>query len=359
MQRFFKGKKILITGNTGFKGSWLTEILLQWGADIVGVSLPPKTEPNLFAILNLEQRIKNYFLDIRDFDALKKVIADERPEIVFHLAAQPIVRISYDDPLTTYSTNALGTANVLQAIHEVGSVRAAVIITTDKVYKNVEWIYPYRENDPLGGYDPYSASKAAADIIAQSYIQSFFNPKDFGKKHQTLVAIARAGNVIGGGDWGEYRLVPDIVRSIYEKNEKVIIRSPRAIRPWEHVLEPLAGYLELASGLYAGKIEYSDAWNFGPDHESFMNVEELVKRATALLAKGTYEIREDNTKHEAGILMLDTTKAKSFLDWSPRLRFQENIDFTFSWYRNYYEKAADPIEFTDAQIKSFFNDASS
>ncbi|MEK9151265.1 MAG: CDP-glucose 4,6-dehydratase [Patescibacteria group bacterium] len=354
MNNFFKGKKVLVTGHTGFKGSWLTAVLLQWGADVVGVSLPPGTQPNLFSILNLEQRIRNHFLDIRDFDALKKVVADECPEIIFHLAAQAIVRTSYDDPLTTYSTNTLGTANILQAIHEVGFVKAAVIITTDKVYKNFEWAYPYRENDVLGGYDPYSASKAAADIIAQSYMQSFFNPKDFGKKHQTLVSIARAGNVIGGGDWAEYRLVPDIVRSIYEKDERVIIRSPRAIRPWEHVLEPLSGYLELASGLYAGKLEYSDAWNFGPDHESFVNVEELVKRATLLLGKGTYEVQEDKTKHEAGILMLDTTKAKSLLRWSPKLKFEENIDFTFSWYKNYYEKAEDPIEFTDAQIRKFF-----
>lgn len=354
MKVFFKGKKVLITGHTGFKGSWLTEVLLQWGADVVGVSLPAETQPNLFSILNLEQRIKNYFFDIRNFDALKNVVADERPEIIFHLAAQAIVRISYDDPLATHSTNVLGTANILQAIHEVGCIKAAVIITTDKVYKNFEWPYPYRENDVLGGYDPYSASKAAADIIAQSYMQSFFNPKDFGKKHQTLVSIARAGNVIGGGDWAEYRLVPDIVRSVYAKNEKIIIRSPRAIRPWEHVMEPLSGYLELAFGLYSGKLEYSDAWNFGPDHESFVNVEKLVKRAVAILGKGVYEIQEDDTKHEAGILMLDTTKAKSVLKWSPKLKFEENVDLTFSWYRNYYEKAGDPIEFTDAQIREFF-----
>ena len=354
MNDFFKGKKILITGHTGFKGSWLTAVLLQWGAEVTGVSLSPKTQPSLFAILNLEQRAKNHFLDIRDFDALKKVVADERPEIVFHLAAQAIVRTSYDDPLTTYSTNALGTANILQAIHEVGCVKAVVVITTDKVYKNFEWPYPYRENDVLGGYDPYSASKAAADIIAQSYIQSFFNPKDFGKKHETLVSIARAGNVIGGGDWAEYRLIPDMVRAVYAKNEKIIIRSPQSVRPWEHVLEPLSGYLELARGLYIGKLEYSDTWNFGPDHESFVNVEELVKRAIKLLGKGTYEIQEDDTKHEAGILMLDTTKAKSFLNWSPRLKFKESIGLTFSWYRNYYEKEQDPIQFTDTQIKKFF-----
>ena len=219
MERFFKGKKVLVTGHSGFKGSWLTQILLRFGADVVGVSLRPTTEPNLFTLLELERRAKSYFCDIRNYEELKKVISEERPEIVFHLAAQALVRPSYEDPLVTYSTNVLGTANVLQILHELGCARSVVVVTTDKVYKNLEWIYPYRENEALGGYDPYSASKAAADIVSQSYIQSFFNPADFGTKHQTLVAVARAGNVIGGGDWAEYRLIPDIMRSIIEKKE--------------------------------------------------------------------------------------------------------------------------------------------
>lgn len=354
MNNFFKGKKILVTGHTGFKGSWLTQILVRWGAEVVGVSLPPMAEPNLFAILDLEKKIKNYFVDIRNYSELKGVIEKERPEIVFHLAAQAIVRSSYDDPLETYSTNVLGTANILQALHEVDCAKSAVIITTDKVYENKEWIYPYRENDPLGGYDPYSASKAAADIVTQSYIKSFFNPEDFKTKHHTLVAIARAGNVIGGGDWAPYRLIPDIVRSVYEKNEKITIRSPRAIRPWEHVLEPLSGYLALSQKLYEGEVVFSDAWNFGPNDESFVSVETVVRCALTSLGRGEYEVQEDHSKHEAAILKLDTTKAKSLLDWHPRLNFQENIEFTIAWYKNFYQKREDSVKFTNAQIDAFF-----
>jgi len=354
MNNFFKNKKVFITGHTGFKGSWLTQILLQWGAEVVGVSLSPKVEPSLFTILSLEKKIKNYFVDIRNYSELRGVIEKEHPEIVFHLAAQAIVRNSYDDPLETYSTNALGTANVLQALHEVGCAKSVVIITTDKVYENKEWIYPYRENDALGGYDPYSASKAAADIIAQSYTQSFFNQKDYGRKHNTLVAIARAGNVMGGGDWAPYRLIPDIVRSVYEKNEKIIIRSPRAVRPWEHVLEPLSGYLNLAMKLYKGKKELSDTWNFGPNDGSFINVETVVKKAIEILGKGAYEVEVDHGKHEANILKLDTTKAKSILQWHPQLDFQKNIEFTFDWYRNYYQKTEDPTLYTKKQIDKLF-----
>jgi CDP-glucose 4,6-dehydratase len=236
----------------------------------------------------------------------------------------------------------------------VGGVKSAVIITTDKVYENKEWVYPYRETDALGGYDPYSASKAAADIVANSYIKSFFNTEDFEKKHETLVAIARAGNVIGGGDWAKYRLVPDIVRAIYEKNEVVEIRSPEAIRPWEHVLEPLSGYLMLAKGLYEGKAELSGAWNFGPNDESFMPVEMLVKKAINILGKGTIDVRLDSSKHEANILKLDVNKAKAILGWQPKFNFEKNLQFTFDWYKNYYENLSNPSEFTNKQIEEFF-----
>lgn len=354
MDDFFREKKVLITGHTGFKGSWLTQILLRFGADVVGVSLVPEDKNGLFSILGLEGKIKNYFSDIRDFDDLKRIISSERPEIVFHLAAQALVRESYDDPLMTYSTNVLGTANVMQALHEIGCARSVVVITTDKVYKNLEWIYPYRENDALGGYDPYSASKAAADIVTQSYIQSFFNPEAFGKKHQTLVAVARAGNVIGGGDWGKHRLVPDIMRSIMEKGEKLIMRNPHAIRPWEHVLEPLSGYLTLSQRLYERKTVFSDTWNFGPNDESFVEVEAVVRQILTHLGKGEYEVQEDYSKHEANILKLDTTKAKSLLGWRPRLDFNENIEFTAAWYKNFYQKKEDPILFTNRQVDLFF-----
>lgn len=355
MKDFYKGKKVLITGHSGFKGSWMTQILLNFGAQIVGVSLPSETSPSLFDALELKGKIKNYYCDIRDYKALSQIFDTEKPEIVFHLAAQAIVRSSYDDPLKTISTNVLGTANVLQAIKEVGGVKSAVIITTDKVYENKEWHHAYRENDPLGGYDPYSASKAAADIVTNSYIQSFFNTKDFEIKHNTLIAIARAGNVVGGGDWADYRLIPDIIRSIYEKKESIKSRNPQAIRPWEHVMEPLSGYLLLAKGLYEKRIDLSGAWNFGPNNESFRNVGNLIDEAIKILGTGTHETEADTSKHEAHILKLDINKADALLDWRPKLTFKENLELTFAWYKNYYEKSQDVVEFTDNQIKGFFN----
>ncbi len=354
MKEFYKGKKVLITGHTGFKGAWLSQILLNWGAKVVGVSLVPNTDPSLFSILDLSSRMNNYYVDISDYKKIKGIFFLEEPEIVFHLAAQPIVRLSYDEPLNTFGTNVQGTVNILEAIREVKTVKSAVIITTDKVYKDNHWHYPYREIDPLGGYDPYSASKAAADIVAQSYIQSFFNPKDYGVLHNTLVTIARAGNVIGGGDWAIYRLTPDIVRSVYEKSAPVEIRYPVAIRPWEHVLEPLSGYLHLGKGLFDGDKSYSRAWNFGPNDDSFATVEELAKKAISLLGKGELLITPDASKHETKILKLDITEAKTLLGWSPRLNFEQSLEYTFSWYRNYYEHKTNMLEFTNSQINSFF-----
>lgn len=354
LEPFFKNKKVLVTGHSGFKGSWLTRILINWNAKVSGISLPPITSPNLFSVLKIQNKIKNYFIDIRDFEEVKKTIIKEKPEIVFHLAAQPIVRDSYDDPLKTYTTNVIGTANVLQAIKETNTVKSAVVITTDKVYENKEWIYPYREVDSLGGYDPYSASKAAADIVANSYIQSFFNIDDFDKKHNTLVAIARAGNVIGGGDWANYRLIPDIIRAIYERKEEIVIRSPKAIRPWEHVLEPLSGYLELAQGLYNKNLNLAGVWNFGPNDDSFVQVEKLITKAISILKKGRFKIEEDITKHEAILLKLDTSKARSIFGWRPTFNIEENLKFTFDWYKKYYDNPKDIIEFTNNQIKSFF-----
>ena len=298
--------------------------------------------------------MKHHVVDIRDYEKLKKVFLLEQPEIVFHLAAQPIVRLSYEEPLSTISTNVLGTTHVMDIVREVKTVKSVVIITTDKVYKDNNWSYPYREIDPLGGYDPYSSSKAAADLVTQSYIQSFFNPKDFGVTHSTNVTIARAGNVIGGGDWAPNRLVPDIIRAVYEQDKPVEIRYPNAIRPWEHVLEPLSGYLQLGKSLYEGNVSHSRAWNFGPNDDSFATVEELVQKALLLLEKGTLLIKADESKHETKILKLDITEAKTLLGWSPNLNFEENLEYTFSWYKNYYEKQVDVIDFTDSQINSFF-----
>jgi CDP-glucose 4,6-dehydratase len=355
MKEFYLHKKILVTGHTGFKGSWLTQILLNWGADVVGVSLHPTTTPNLFGALNLEKRVKNYFLDINDLEEMKKIVSHEKPEIIFHLAAQPIVRTGYDDPIGTFSTNCMGTANILEAIREVRSVRSAVIITTDKVYENKEWHYPYRENDPLGGYDPYSASKAAADIVTSSYIQSFFNPENFEVTHTTLIGIARAGNVVGGGDWADYRLIPDVIRAVYHDGKHVEIRNPASVRPWQHVLEPLSGYLLLAKRLYEKEKQLSQAWNFGPYNDSFVSVESLLLEAKKAIPSFEFVVKPDTSlKHEAGLLKLDINKASHYLNWKPRLTFEQTVSLTFDWYKNYYEKKEDVLEFTNKQINDFF-----
>ncbi|KKQ40676.1 MAG: CDP-glucose 4,6-dehydratase [Candidatus Magasanikbacteria bacterium GW2011_GWA2_37_8] len=357
MKNFYQNKKVLVTGHSGFKGSWLVKILNNWGAEVIGVSLPPDTTPNLFEVLNLANQIKeNYFVDIRDFDKIKEIVQKTKPEIVFHLAAQPLVRDSYNDPLYTYSINVLGTANILQVVKEVGGIKSVVAITTDKVYENKEWAHPYKETDALGGYDPYSASKAAADIVTNSYLQSFFNPKDFNLKHNTLVAIARAGNVIGGGDWAKDRLVPDMVRSIFEHKESLVIRNPKSIRPWQHVLEPLRGYLMLAEKLYNGNSSISGAWNFGPQEDSFICVEELVKNGIKILGRGNYEIIEDDSKHEANLLKLDINKALDKLQWKPKLSFEGSLKETFDWYREFYINQEKIIDFTDEQIKLYFNE---
>jgi len=354
MREFFKGKKIIITGNTGFKGSWLSQILLNFGAEVVGISLPPETNPSLFQSLSLDSRMKTYFCDVRNFQELDDIFKQEKPEIVLHLAAQALVRDSYDDPLKTFSSNSLGTTNVLEAIRKNNCVKSAVIITTDKVYFNNGSPIPYKEGDPLGGYDPYSASKAAADIIASSYINSFFNVADFGKKHNTLIAIARAGNVIGGGDWANDRLIPDIIRAIYDKKEEVVLRSPNAVRPWQHVLDPLNGYLTLAKELYNKNTGCVGAWNFGPDQSGQITVEHLVGKAIEILGMGSYRIEADNTKHEATLLSLNIDKSKELLKWSPMIDFEKSIKMTFDWYRSFYEKKGDIIELTNKQIEECF-----
>jgi CDP-glucose 4,6-dehydratase len=347
---FFKGKKVLVTGHTGFKGAWLAEVLHMWGAKVTGVALEPATEPNLSEILRLKEKINNYNIDILDQKKLLEIFKKEQPEIVFHLAAQAIVKVSYDEPIKTYETNAIGTAKVLQAVRETPSIKAAVVITSDKVYENKEWVHPYREIDRLGGIDPYSASKAAADIIAQSFIKCFLNSDD-----SPLAAITRAGNVIGGGDWSPYRIVPDIVRAISEKDEELIIRNPQSIRPWQFVLEPLSGYLLLAKKLYEGNKDLVTTWNFGPNDENFVTVKEIVETGINLLEKGSYKVIADKTFHESNLLKLDISKSRSMLGWKPRLNLKQTLDFTFNWYRNYYAKIEDPEVYTDHQIIEYFN----
>lgn len=355
IDNLFRDKTILISGHTGFKGAWLSHILLHSGAHVVGVSLPPHTEPNAFTVLGIERQCKNYFFDIRDGERVKQVVRQEKPDIIFHLAAQPLVRASYDDPLTTYSTNVMGTANVLQAVRETPTVRSVVVITTDKVYENKEWVYPYREVDPLGGYDPYSASKAAADMVAMSYHQSFFNPAEYGVKHRTLIAIARAGNVIGGGDWAVDRLIPDIVRAVWAEDGRVALRHPRSIRPWQHVFEPLWGYLLLAQGLWAGRVEYTGAWNFGPAPAGVVSVEIIASAMLKHLGKGKIVVEDDgNMKHEGGLLQLDSTKARSVLEWQPVLSFAETVAWTIDWYRTCYERPEEIMNLSSKQIETFF-----
>lgn len=358
LQQFFQNKRILVTGHTGFKGAWLAQVLMNWGAHVTGIALKPHVLPNLHDILGIVRRMNTYILDIRNFSELQAIFEKEKPEIVIHLAAQAIVRESYRDPLRTIAVNTLGTGHVLEAIRHCASVKSAVLITTDKVYENKEWWYSYRENDRLGGQDPYSASKSSADIIITSYTKSFFHPEQFQKNHHTLIAAARAGNVIGGGDWSPDRLVPDFVRAAFEDKACLRLRNPRSIRPWEYVLEPISGYLLLAKKLYEGNTHCVGAWNFGPHDESFVTAEEMVQKAIAISGRGEYRVESDDFAHESALLKLDIAKAKTVLGWKPILTLEQNLHFTLDWYKAYYEKKEDIVGFTDAQIDLFFKEFS-
>lgn len=326
-----------MTGHTGFKGSWLCLWLEKLGANVVGYALEPPSDPNHFDLLKTD--IRSVKGDVRDSGKLEGVFRSYRPELVFHLAAQALVRRSYLWPAETFETNVMGTVNVLEACRKTGSVRAVIIITSDKCYENREQFSRYCETDPLGGYDPYSASKGCAEIVTASYRRSFFSPADFGARHNILVASARAGNVIGGGDWSEDRLLPDIVRAA-SSGGKISIRNPKSVRPWQHVLEPLAGYLMLGERLIRGKTEFADAWNFGPDEGSHVEVEEVVRGAKKRWDGVEYEVRPDETLHEAGILKLDCSKALTLLEWKNIWGFEETMDATINWYRQYYESGA-------------------
>lgn len=354
LKGFFRNKRILITGHTGFKGSWLAQMLSNWEAKIVGYALEPNTNPNLFNILNLKSKIKNYFGDIRHYGTLLEVMKKEKPEIVFHLAAQPLVREGYDDPLYTYETNIIGTANMLQAIKESGTVKSAIMVTTDKVYENKEGINSYKETDELGGYDPYSTSKVCAEFVIKSYIRSLFNPDNKNDFSSTLVASTRAGNVIGGGDWSKDRLIPDIVKAAFEGDGKIILRNPRAIRPWQYILEPLLGYIMLSMELYNGNRDFVGAWNFAPEDSSFIEVETLVKKAIRIIKKGNYSVIKDPKKHETAVLKLDSTKAKKHLNWEPVLDIDEALSWTFDWYKKYYENQ-DIVPVSNKQIELFLD----
>lgn len=331
----YHNRNVLITGHTGFKGSWLSLWLVKLGAKVVGYALEPPTKPSHFELLNLD--MVSITGDIRDRDKLNTTFKEYKPEIVFHLAAQPLVRYSYINPVETFETNVMGTINVFEVCKNTETVRAIVNVTSDKCYENREWVWGYRENDPMGGYDPYSASKGCAELTTSSYRRSFFNPDGYGKKHNILLASARSGNVIGGGDWGEDRLIPDIVRAI-SKNETLYIRNPKATRPWQHVLEPLCGYLMLGQKLLEGRKEFADAWNFGPNEEGHINVETVVKSIKERWDRFEYEIdTESDNPREANLLKLDCSKANTLLRWKPIWDFEKAIDVTVRWYREYYE----------------------
>lgn len=347
----YKNKRVLITGNTGFKGTWLTYWLLKMGAVIKGVSLEPNTKPNHFSLLNLD--IETDFVNITDYDSLKKSITKFEPEIIFHLAAQPLVRYSYNHPIETLNTNIIGTANIFEVSRNLKNLRAIVNITTDKCYENKESNYGYKEIDPLGGYDPYSASKACSEIITSSYRNSYFNTLDYNKKHTVLIASARAGNVIGGGDWSDDRLIPDIVKAA-NNNSKSIIRSPNSVRPWQHVLEPLTGYLLLGQKLLQNKTEFADAWNFGPSENEFCSVEEVISIAQKHWKKIKYEVQDTSELHEAKLLKLDSSKANEFLNWKSIWKLDEAVEKTIIWYRDFNEGN---IVLTKTQINDYITQA--
>jgi CDP-glucose 4,6-dehydratase len=328
---FWHNKKVFLTGHTGFKGSWLSLWLQQLGARVTGYALHSPTNPSLFEVANVAQGMVSIIGDIRDESGLAKAMRESSPDIVIHMAAQPLVRRSYVDPVETYSTNVMGTVYLLEAVRQAGP-RAVVNVTSDKCYDNREWVWGYRENEPMGGFDPYSNSKGCAELVTSAYRNSFFNPSKYGE-HQTALATARAGNVIGGGDWAEDRLIPDILRAI-DGGQPVVIRNPSAIRPWQYVLEPLSGYLLLAQKLYENGMEYAEGWNFGPNDEDARTVQWIVERLTKLWGNGA-SWRLDSTihPHEAHFLKLDCSKARARLAWHPCWDLACTIEKVVDWQR--------------------------
>lgn len=328
-RQFWNKKKVFVTGHTGFKGGWLSTWLLEMGAEVAGYALKPNTAPCFFHLCGFGNRVRLVIADIRDADTLKRTIQESQPEIVFHLAAQPLVRRSYQDPVETFSTNVMGAVNLLDAVRRAPSVKAVVIVTSDKCYENKERIEGCKEDDPMGGHDPYSASKGCAELITSAYRRSYFS----GMSHPVAVASARAGNVIGGGDWGEDRLVPDAVRAL-QQNQPLVVRNPEAVRPWQHVLEPLAGYLMLAERLYREKDPWAGAWNFGPRDQDAVPVATLADMVFRLWGKGGWQTNTDqNQPHETHHLKLDCSKAGRLLGWRPSLNLEEAVGLTVSWYQ--------------------------
>lgn len=351
---FYCGKRVLVTGHTGFKGSWLSIWLHELGAEVVGVSQEPFTNRDNFVLSGIGNKMMaDLRSDICDGQKMKEIFQKYQPEIVFHLAAQPLVRYSYEQPVETYEANVMGTIHVMEAIRATSSVKVGVMITTDKCYDNKEQMRGYKEGDPFGGYDPYSSSKGACEIAIQSWRRSFFNPEDYGKKHHVSLASVRAGNVIGGGDWALDRIIPDCIKAL-EQDKVIDIRSPKAIRPWEHVLEPLSGYMLLAKKQWEQPTVFCEGWNFGPESESVSTVWEVATELIKNYGKGELKDSSDPyAMHEAKLLMLDITKAKTKLGWKPRMNMQQCMQLVADWYKRY--QTEDVYQLCVEEIEKFIN----
>lgn len=348
---FWEGKKVFLTGHTGFKGGWCATWLLEMRAEVTGYALKADTEPSYFTLCGLGERMQSVFGDIRELDGLRRALHKARPGIVIHLAAQPLVRRSYREPIETFATNVMGTVHVLEAVRRTPSVRAVVIVTSDKCYENREWLWGYREDEPMGGRDPYSASKGCAELVTSAYRWSFFGATG----QSPAVATVRAGNVIGGGDWGEDRLVADAARAI-QRGRPLLVRNPKSVRPWQHVLEPLAGYLALAERLYTEGDKWAGAWNFGPRDEDAVTVADLATMIMRLWGEGEWEeVSEQEAPREGRYLKLDCSKARQILGWRPRLTLEEAVRMTIAWYRR--ARAAEPgremYDLTCEQIREY------
>jgi CDP-glucose 4,6-dehydratase len=330
----YKNKKVVVTGHTGFKGSWLAMWLKKMGADVYGIALDPPSHPNHIDLLQLE--IKSYIQNICDFNKVKEILSEINPDIIFHLAAQPLVRLSYQDPVNTYMTNVMGTVNVLETARSLSNLKAVVIVTSDKCYENKEWLWGYRENEAMGGADPYSSSKGCVELVTTAYRNSFFNPSNTDEENKVLIASARAGNVIGGGDWATDRILTDIVKAA-SISASVYLRYPKATRPWQYVLEPLSGYLNLGWKLLLGEKAYAEGWNFGPNTENNISVLNLVMEAKKSWEKISFDFDNTQHPHEAGFLMLDSSKAIKILEWKPVWGLTKTIEKTIFWYKEFYE----------------------
>lgn len=353
LMKAYRGKTVMVTGHTGFKGSWLALWLMELGVNVIGYGLDPVSDKGNFIMSGIKDKMVDIRGDIRDYDKLQEVFEKYEPEIVFHLAAQPLVRYSYEHPRCTYEINVMGTLNVLDAIRKCDKTRAGVIISSDKCYENREWIWGYRENDFIGGYDPYSSSKGCVELLASSYRNSYFNLDKY-EEHKKLLSTVRAGNVIGGGDWATSRIIPDCISAL-EADKDIAVRNPEAVRPWQHVLEPLSGYLMLGERMLKEGVRFSEAWNFGPEASSIVTVEEVVRKVIKYWGKGNLinQSREKTELHEANLLSLDINKARYYLNWYPRWNVDKAIEKTVEWYKNYSTKNV--YELCKKQIDEYCN----